>query len=46
MGHSRLNHLKIIQIEHERSININLDEVINNFNASAKLRERQLQLTN
>lgn len=46
MGQSRLNHLGILQIEHERSLNINLDEVINNFNASAQLRGRRLQLTN
>jgi len=36
-GQSRLSHLGILQIEHGRSLNINLEEVINNFNASAQL---------
>jgi len=34
MGQSRLNHLGILQIERERSLNINNDEVIKQFDSS------------
>ncbi|XP_022161888.1 zinc finger MYM-type protein 1-like [Myzus persicae] len=34
MGQSRLNHLGILQIERERSLNINKDEVIKQFDSS------------
>lgn len=43
MGQSRLNHLGILQIEHERSSTINNDEVIKQFDSSKV--PRRLKLT-
>jgi len=34
MGQSRLNHLGVLQIEREQSLNINKNEVIKQFDSS------------